>query len=106
MIKDCIVIAVSAISGGGKSTVVNRLVECLDDAVAIHFDDYATLETYPKELSAWSVRGADFNEFKLPRLAQHIRELRMGQEVTSPVTGLTVAPAKYILFETPLGRAH
>jgi uridine kinase len=26
--------------------------------------------------------------------------------VTSPVNGVTVAPAKYIIFEGPLGRVH
>jgi len=79
MSKDRIAIAVSAIAGGGKSTVVRKLVELLGDAVAIHFDDYTTPETYPNDFNAWSESGYDFNEINSPQLAQHLQALKMGE---------------------------
>ena len=106
MVKDHIIIAVSAIAGGGKSTIVRKLVELLGDAVPIHFDDYTTAETYPSDFNAWSESGYDFNEINSPQLAQHLQALQLGETVPSPANGMTITPAKYILFEGPLGRAH
>jgi len=101
-----LVIAVSSISGGGKSTVVRELVKQLDDSVAIHFDDYETPETYPKNPAAIVADGADFNEVKSPLLAQHLQALKNGEPITSPKSSEVIAPAKYIVFEGPLGRAQ
>jgi uridine kinase len=106
MFRNHNIIAVSAIAGGGKSTVVRKLVELLGDAVAIHFDDYTTPETYPSDFNAWSKSGYDFNEINSPQLAQHLQALKRGEAVTSPANGMTIAPTKYILFEGPLGRAN
>lgn len=105
MEKEHRIIAISSVSGGGKSTVVRKLLELLDDAVAIHFDDYETPATYPKNPAALMQRGADFNVIKSPLLAQHLAALRRGEPVTSPV-GEVIHPARYILFEGPLGRAQ
>ena len=106
MYEDHKIIAVSAIAGGGKSTVVRKLVDLLEDAVPIHFDDYTTPETYPSDFNAWAESGYDFNEINSPQLAQHLQALQMGKSVTSPANGMTIAPAKYILLEGPLGRAN
>ncbi|MBE0635939.1 hypothetical protein IH601_08085 [Candidatus Bipolaricaulota bacterium] len=101
-----LVVAISSISGGGKSTVVRELVNQLDDAVAIYFDDYETPETYPKSPAAIVGDGADFNEVKSPLLAQHLCSLKNGEPITSPKSGMVVQPAKIIVFEGPLGRAQ
>lgn len=106
MEKEHRIIAISSVSGGGKTTVVRKLVEILDDAVAIHFDDYETPDTYPKNPAALMERGADFNVIKSPLLAQHLAALRHGEPVTSPITGEVVHPARHIIFEGPLGRAQ
>ena len=34
-----VIIGISAVAGGGKTTVTKRLVEAMGDAVALHFDD-------------------------------------------------------------------
>ncbi|MBV7333377.1 hypothetical protein KFU94_35100 [Chloroflexi bacterium TSY] len=101
-----LVIAISAIAAGGKSTVVQELAERLDDAVAIYFDDYTTPETYPDDPTAVLEAGADFNMIQSPLLAQHLNELRSGKAVVSPTTGAIISPARHIVFEGPLGRAQ
>jgi len=106
MSKKNFVIAVSSISGGGKSTVVHKLIELLDDSVAIYFDDYETPDTYPENPTILLNRGADFNVIKSPLLAQHLHALKSGQPVIHPITGKVVSPAKHIIFEGPLGRAQ
>jgi uridine kinase len=106
MEKENRVIAVSSVSGGGKSTVVRKLVDLLDDAVAIHFDDYETPETYPQNPAVLLERGTDFNVIKSPLLAQHLQALRRGEAVVSPAAGGVVAPARYIVYAGPLGRAQ
>ncbi len=124
MSKDCIVIGIAGVSGAGKSTVIDKLTELLDDASVISFDSYTpfeafpmlddTLATYfglpptetPRDYQAWFKRGADFNEIESPQLAEHLQALRLGKSVTSPLDGVTVAPAKYIIFEAPLGRVQ
>lgn len=99
------IISVSAIAGGGKTTLVRQLVEAYDDAVGIHFDDYATNETYPTNLPQWLDDGADFDQFRVPRLAEDLGKLKAGQAVTNP-QGKLIEPAAHIFFEAPLGRSH
>jgi hypothetical protein len=95
MSKDHLVIAIAGISGAGKSTVIGKLIELLDDATVISFDDYTTPETYPmlddttatyfgyppaetpRDHEAWFKRGADLNEIVSPQLAEHLHALKL-----------------------------
>jgi uridine kinase len=103
--KKPFVIAISSISGGGKSVVVKKLVEMMDDAVAIHFDDYETPDTYPKNPLDLLKNGIDFNVVKSPLLAQHLLALKNGEVVTTP-RGEVLSPARYIVYEGALGYAQ
>ena len=105
MTNQPIVIAISSISGGGKSVVVKKLAEMLDDAIAIHFDDYETPETYPKNPLVLMEKEVDFNVIKSPLLAQHLQSLKNGETVTTP-QGEVLTPARFIVFEGPLGYAQ
>jgi len=53
------VIAIAAVSGGGKTTVTRRLAEVLK-AEVLHFDDY-DLEGAPEDFTQWVSRGSDYN---------------------------------------------
>jgi uridine kinase len=99
------IVAISSISGGGKSVVVKKLAEMLGDATAIHFDDYETPETYPKNPLVLMEKGVDFNVIKSPLLAQHLQALKKGETVTTP-QGEVLPPARFIVYEGPLGYAQ
>ena len=103
--KKPIVIAISSISGGGKSVVVKKLAEMLENSIAIHFDDYETPDTYPKNPLDLMKNGVDFNVVKSPLLAQHLLALKNGEEVTTP-RGEVLSPARYIVYEGALGYAQ
>jgi uridine kinase len=98
------VVAVSGISGSGKSSVIRRAVERLGDAVSIHFDDYASVSTFPENLQEWLAQGADVNAFRTPRLADDLRTLRAGAAIALPDDRGVVSPAAIVLFEEPFGR--
>ena len=53
------VVAVSGISGAGKTSVIRRASELLESAVGLYFDDYAAASTYPPDLKEWVERGAN-----------------------------------------------
>jgi uridine kinase len=89
--KEAFVVAVSGMSGAGKSTVVRRTVERLGNATALHFDDYVADSVYPPDLQDWLARGADVDEWKTPRLAADLRALRAGTH-------------DYVLVEEPFGK--
>ena len=103
--KKPFVIAISSISGGGKSVVVKKLAEKLTDSSAIHFDDYETPDTYPKNPLDLMKNGVDFNVVKSPLLAQHLQALTNGETVTTP-QGEVLTPARFIIYEGPLGYAQ
>jgi len=86
------VVAVSGISGAGKTSVIQRALELLGDACALYFDDYRQVSTYPPDLKEWADRGADAGEWKTPHLASDLRAMR--EEGT---------PA-FILVEEPFGK--
>jgi uridine kinase len=89
------VVAVAGPTGGGKSALVQALVERLDDACALHMDDYERMTREPLErVARWAERGADFDELDVGGLVERLQALKAG------------AAPRYIVFETQFGRAH
>lgn len=100
-------IAVCGAAGAGKSTLVGALEKVLPDASAIHIDSYQRVTEQPvRAIVEWMERGADFDEFSIPLVGEHLAQLKRGIAVREPQSGRELRPAKYILFETHFGRAH
>lgn len=90
--REAFVVAVSGMSGAGKTSVVRQTVERLGNATALFFDDYIRVSTYPPDLMDWLARGADVDEWKTPQLAADLRALRTSGEFD------------YVVMEEPFGR--
>ena len=69
------VIAIAAVTAGGKTTLVNALTERLPGAQSLHFDDY-TFEGEVDDFHQWVLDGADYNVWNLSPLERDIRRLR------------------------------
>jgi uridine kinase len=101
------VVGIAGAAGAGKSTLASALAQALGDAAVIHIDDYQRVTEQPlRHIAQWMERGADFDEFPIPLLPEHLRRLKAGQAVIEPVHMREIAPARIILFETHFGRAH
>jgi len=87
--KKPIVIAISAVSGGGKTSVINELKKRLPLSKAIYFDDY-DFEECPEDFFQWVQSGADYNAWNIEILADDIKQL------------LTQTNLNYILLDYPL----
>jgi uridine kinase len=98
------VTAVSGVSGAGKTSLTDRTVALLGDAVALHFDDYASVSTYPTDLRAWMHAGADVDAWKTPRLSEDLARRRAGEAIELPRGGRIVEPSRWILIEEPFAR--
>ena len=86
------VIAVSGVSGGGKTTAVKELLNLLEGSVAIHFDSYAG-DLLGMDYCQWSEAGADANAWHLDGIVRDIqRRIDEGH--------------RYILVDYPFGRAY
>jgi uridine kinase len=101
------VIGVSGPPGAGKTTLVTALAQMLGGAAVLSMDHYQHMTALPIDaIAAWAARGADSDELPIPHLADHLRLLKQGRSVVDPATGTTIAPSRYILFETHFGRSH
>jgi uridine kinase len=101
------VVGVAGAAGAGKTSLVQALASAMPDASPIHIDNYQQITREPlHRLMEWMARGADVNEFAIPHLPEHLERLKRGVAVADPVSGLTLAPRKYVLLETHFGRAH
>ena len=101
------VIAVAAPIGGGKTALVKAIANQLDNSATIFFDHYEKITKSPaKDLEKWIAKGASFNEFSIPGLADDLKKLREGESVINPLTKTNVSPSRYIIFEMPLGKEH
>ncbi|MCU9613223.1 hypothetical protein OEV98_06615 [Caldibacillus lycopersici] len=69
------VIAISAFSGGGKTTIVKQLQATLPNAAALFFDDY-DFENAPEDIIDWVKEGADYNEWNLDPFVNDLHALR------------------------------
>ncbi|SDJ79371.1 hypothetical protein [Sediminibacillus albus] len=84
-----VVIAIAAISGGGKTTTTKMLSRQLTNAHALYFDDYA-FEEQPENLAEWVKEGSDYNAWELSPLVNDVKKL-----LEVPYT------YKYILLDYP-----
>ena len=99
-------IGISAVTGGGKTAVTKRLVEVLGDAVSLHFDDYDDTNVHPGDIQSWFAAGADYDAYRTPVFTGHLEALKAGKIITYPVGGAQLGPARYVVVDAPLGRAH
>ena len=96
-------IAVSSVSGGGKTTLVKRAAELLQ-GTTLFFDDYASVSEYPPDMKKWVEEGANVNQWRTPRFAQDLAALRRGECIVSPIDGTEIVPSGFIVIEEPMGR--
>jgi uridine kinase len=89
-----LVIAIAAVSGGGKTTITTHLNKILPSSKALYFDDYDL--DGPDDVCDWVERGADCNEWKLAPLIKDLHSL-----LSSSSESLD-----YILLDYPFGYLH
>lgn len=65
------VIAVAAVTAGGKTTVVNEIKKRLPRCASLHFDDYS-FEGEVEDFHQWVVDGADYDVWNLAPLKADI----------------------------------
>lgn len=101
-----VIIGISAVTGGGKTAVTHRLTGVLQDAVALHFDDYDDTNVHPDDLQHWFVAGADYDAYETPVFTGHLEALKAGESIRYPVGNALLNPKRYVVADAPLGRAH
>ncbi len=102
------VIAISGVSGAGKTTLVHKVASRLGDATTLFFDHYhhAQGSAEPDDLNAWLGNGGDPNAFTRPLMTQHLRRLLNGEAVTNPHDGTTTNPANFVVMDELFGRGR
>ena len=69
------VIAVAAVTAGGKTTAVNEIKMRLANSQALHFDDYV-FEGEVDNFYQWTLNGADYNVWNLEPLEKDILRIQ------------------------------
>ena len=85
------VIAVSGMSGAGKTTIVKQLANMFNCPFLL-FDDHKDKNTYPQNMKTWLNKGADVSLIKTPAF---IKTLNILQSQTN---------TRFIFIEEPFGR--
>jgi uridine kinase len=88
------VIAINAVSGGGKTALARLLQESLPASMLFCFDDFDETNKYPNDYYEWWNRGANLLEFDC---------LGMWQAVDDEIQRSRV---DYIILDYPFGRDH
>jgi uridine kinase len=101
------VVGIAGVAGAGKSTLVRELLARWPGSSSIHVDHYQRITRQPvAAIVEWMERGADFDEFQIPVLGEHLQRLKAGEAVLDPLTLARIEPLGVLLFETHFGRAH
>ncbi|MES5938761.1 MULTISPECIES: hypothetical protein [unclassified Bacillus cereus group] len=74
MMKKTKVITIAAVSGGGKTTVTERLSQKLINLKALYFDSY-NFDNCPADICKWIDDGANYDDWVLTPLIHDIQHL-------------------------------
>lgn len=69
------IIAIAAVTAGGKTTTVNEIKKRLSNVQTLHFDDYA-FKGEVDNFYQWVLDGADYNVWKLEPLEKDILKVK------------------------------
>jgi uridine kinase len=97
------VIVVAGGMASGKTTLVKKLAEKLENAATLIFDQYDRYAIWPQEMDKWIQEGADPNQVTVPKMIEDLRKLLAGKEIDHPNENRKITPSKYILIEDPFG---
>lgn len=87
------IIAIAAVTAGGKTTVVDELKKKLSNSKALYFDDYefkGAVEDYYE----WVINGADYNVWNLEPLKDDVVKIIKNEE------------CDYLLLDYPFAYCH
>ena len=88
------IIAINAVSGGGKTALAKSLQESLPGSKMFCFDDFDETNKYAEDYYEWWKRGANLLEFDCQGMRDAVdNEIRRGK-------------ADYIVLDYPFGRDH
>ncbi|NQU29825.1 MAG: hypothetical protein HQ525_04075 [Anaerolineae bacterium] len=88
------IIAINAVSGGGKTALATCLSKALPKSALFCFDDFDSTNIYPDDYYEWSQRGANLLEFDCPGMGDTVQK-KIKQE-----------QSEYIILDYPFGRDH
>ena len=101
--KPCVVV-VSGSVGSGKTALVEKLAETLENASVLSFDHYEQYVEWPQDVERWIQEGTDPNQIRIPRLKEDLLSLLAGASIIHPLDNRVVDSSAYILIEEPSGR--
>lgn len=87
------IIAVAAVTAGGKTTVVKELLKKLPNSKALYFDDYDFVGAV-EDFYKWITEGADYNVWNLEPLKNDIINIIARNEY------------EYLLLDYPFAYCH
>ncbi len=85
------VIAIAAVSGGGKTTITKLLGERLTNSKELYFDDYDFAG--PEDIIDWVERGSNYDEWDLTPFVSEIEKLLS-------------EPLDYLIIDFPFAYKH
>jgi len=88
------VIAINAVSGGGKTALAKLLASSLPKASLFCFDDLDASNLHPADFYEWTKRGSDLLEFDCQGIAEAV-----GNEIAG-------GSSEFIVLDYPFGRDH
>ena len=87
------IIAVAAVTAGGKTTIVNGLKKRLRNSQSLHFDDY-TFEGEVDNFYQWVLDGANYQVWNLKPLEEDILRIK------------AVGGCEYLILDYPFAYCH
>jgi uridine kinase len=90
--KKPMVIAINAVSGGGKTAITNALCRIFENSRALYFDHYEEADKNIPDVAKWIEDGADYDLWHLENMADDIAKiLSTNQNI------------EYIILDYPFG---